>query len=249
MRDVASTGVDLRIAILADIHGNSGALRETLRHARDRRVEQLIVLGDFVGYYYCADEVLKELEGWRLAAVRGNHDRYLLEAQNDARIVEEYREKYGSALSIALKTLSPSQIGWLASLPDRATVTVDDITFELCHGSPNDRDRYVYVDAPAEDVEACLVDGSDFVLMGHTHHSMLVSRRSTCLLNPGSVGQARDVGGFASWCLFDTATRAIQFQRTAYDVEGLLKRVRTTDPHLIELAAVLVRNNRFLAGL
>jgi putative phosphoesterase len=235
----------LKIAILADIHGNSAALRATLQDARDSGAERLIILGDTVGYYYRADEVLEELNSWQHIAIRGNHDRYLAQAQSDDAIFDDYHRKYGSGLRIASRTLSRSQIDWLAGLPDRATASIDGITFELCHGSPNERDKYVYPDASAEVIDACVLDNRDFVLMGHTHRPMIVCVRSTCLLNPGSVGQARDFGGFASWCLFETATRAIQFRRTPYNVEDLINEVRATDPHLPELAAVLVRNSRF----
>jgi putative phosphoesterase len=237
----------LKVGVLADIHGNSRALREVLLEARAARVEQLLILGDLVGYYYQAKEVLEELQGWSLTAVQGNHERLLAQALTVQDTPRTYHQKYGSALSVALKTLSAVQIAWLTSLPDSATISIDGVVLELCHGSPRDRDEYVYPDADSDVIDACLLPDRDFVLMGHTHYPMVVPRLGICLLNPGSVGQARDVGGFASWCLLDTDTRALRFYRTAYDAQSLRDEVRAMDPHLPMLASILTRNNRFIA--
>ena len=236
----------MKIGILADIHGNSRALREVARQARAERVEQLLVLGDMIGYYYDASDVLKELHAWPVTAIRGNHERLLAEATKDERVVEIYRERYGNALAVALKTLTTAQISWLVSLPDYATVSIDGLNIELCHGSPRDKDEYVYPDASADLINACSLPGRDFILMGHTHYPMVVVRDRTCLLNPGSVGQARDVGGFASWCLFETNTCAVRFFRTGYNVQDLMREAQSIDPHIPMLASVLARNNPFI---
>lgn len=238
----------MRIAILADIHSNNRALSEVLRHARAAKVDQLIILGDIVGYYYEAKEVLDSLRPWPVIAIRGNHERWLGRAFKDENVAQKYCYKFGSALKIALRTLSSEQIAWLTSLPDRATISIEDVKLELCHGSPRDMDEYVYPDADPNLIEACLMPERDFVLTGHTHYPMTVVAGGTCLLNPGSVGQARDVGGFASWCLFDSRTRALRYFRTAYDVMSLVKEVEAMDSQLPELASVLVRNNPFIGG-
>ena len=45
----------LKIAILADIHGNHFALEKVIEKAKNEKIEQLLILGDFVGYYYWVD--------------------------------------------------------------------------------------------------------------------------------------------------------------------------------------------------
>jgi putative phosphoesterase len=232
----------MRIAVLADIHGNAGALGATLVEARKSGVEHLIVLGDIIGYYYAAREVLEQLREWPFIAIRGNHERMLAEALKSDRSMQTYRERHGNALDLAGTTLKPQDIDWLISLPDRASVHLGGLVLELCHGSPRDPDEYVYPDTNAATLEACRVAGADLVLMGHTHYPMLVEGHPL-LLNPGSVGQARDRGGFACWCRIDTSARAVVLERTPYDTRQLIKEARRRDPHLPYLADVLERGN------
>jgi putative phosphoesterase len=217
----------MRIAVLADIHGNAGALGETLVEARKSGVEHLVVLGDIIGYYYAAHEVLEQLREWPLVAIRGNHERMLAEALKSDRSMQTYRERYGSALDLAGTTLKPQDINWLISLPDRASVHLGGIA----------------LDANAATLEACRVPGADLVLMGHTHYPMLVAGGRPLLINPGSVGQARDRGGLACWCRIDTSTRAVVLERTPYDARPLIEEARRRDRHLPYLADVLERGN------
>ncbi|WLA54301.1 metallophosphoesterase family protein [Bradyrhizobium diazoefficiens] len=229
--------------MLADIHGNAEALGKTLVEARKSGVEHLIVLGDIIGYYYAAREVLERLREWSFVAIRGNHERMFADALKSDRSMQTYRERYGSALDLAGTTLEPQDIDWLISLPDRASVQLGGIALELCHGSPRDPDEYVYPDANAATLEACRVAGADFVLMGHTHYPMLVAGGRPLLLNPGSVGQARDRGGLACWCRIDTDTRVVVMERAPYDTRALIDEVRRRDRHLPYLADVLERGN------
>jgi putative phosphoesterase len=233
----------MKIAVLSDIHGNAGALRATLVEARKSGVEHLIVLGDLIGYYYAAREVLEQLREWPFVAIRGNHERMLAEALKSDGSMQAYRERYGSALDVAATTLGPQDIDWLIGLPDRASVHFGGMALELCHGSPRDPDEYVYPDANAAKLEACRVAGADLVLMGHTHYPMLAAGERPLLLNPGSVGQARDRGGFACWCRIDTDTHVVVLERTPYDTRALIEEARRRDRHLPYLADVLERGN------
>lgn len=233
----------MKIAVLADIHGNAGALRAALIEARKRGVEHLVVLGDLIGYYYAARDVLEQLREWPFVAIRGNHERMFAEALSSDRSMQAYRERYGSALDLAAATLERQDIDWLISLPDRLSVDLDGLALELCHGSPRDPDEYIYPDANAATLEACQIAGPDLVLMGHTHYPMLATGQRPLLLNPGSVGQARDRGGFACWCRIDTKSRVVVQERTPYDTRALIDEARRRDRHLPYLADVLDRGN------
>jgi putative phosphoesterase len=238
----------MKIAVLADIHGNVEALVRTLADARRQGVERLVVLGDLIGYYYGAREVIEHLRDWPFDAIGGNHERLFEEALASDEAAKRYRQKYGSALEVACATLEPQDVKWLRALPDRAKASWNGFSFELCHGSPRDPNEYVYPDADAVTLEACRESDCDAVLMGHTHYAMLVAGPGPLLINPGSVGQAREQGGFASWVRIDTSTRAIVFQRTPYDMRPLVAEVRRRDPHLPYLADVLERGYPLPSG-
>ena len=65
----------MKLAIIADIHGNRPALEAVLKAVPP--VDGWICAGDVVGYYPDANEVCEILLSLRALVVRGNHDAYV----------------------------------------------------------------------------------------------------------------------------------------------------------------------------
>lgn len=231
----------MKIAVLSDIHGNCTALKAVLAEAQMLRVQRLFLLGDFVGYYYYPDQVMTLLESWSVDMVQGNHEAMLKAAAENPAIAQQIRQKYGSGIEMALQKLSPKWIQTLTTLPTHKTIEVEGRTFLLCHGSPWNRDQYIYPNADAETLDRCAAVDADFVLMGHTHHPFVCCRRQRVIANAGSVGQARDKGGMASWIVINTTNGTLSFKHTRYDPSWLIEDTKRIDPHLPYLHEVLTR--------
>jgi putative phosphoesterase len=238
----------VRHALLADIHGNAAALAAVLAEARSSGAEHLVLLGDYVGYYYAAEEVIAALRAWPHVAILGNHDAHLLAFLDDDRGLEAYAATYGHGLHVALASLSERSIAWLRALRSSATMRAGRFALYLAHGTPHDPDAYVYPDATLDAFERCALPGFDLVVLGHTHRPMTVVTANGLLLNPGSVGQARDVGGYASWVLFDDATGNVSPRKTPYDPTAARSETLLYDPGLIRLREILCRSNPALAA-
>ena len=231
-----------KIAVLSDIHGNSAALRAVLRDLHHQKIEECFILGDLIGYYYRPLEVLRLLDESNISCqmIRGNHERMLERALRDELKWEDIRSRYGHGIEIAAQQLPEKLLKELLSLPDQRKEERDGKKFLLCHGSPVDKDRYVYPDAEDSifdfpDMEA------DYVLLGHTHYPMMRCCSSFCIINPGSVGQARGRGGLAEWCIINTDNNVVTMHKTPYDVEPVLQDGREYDPNIAYLQDVLRR--------
>lgn len=66
----------MRIAFLADIHGNLHALKAVLKDIAKSGMDQLVSLGDVVGYGAHPAECVDLLQKVRCGGVMGNHDFY-----------------------------------------------------------------------------------------------------------------------------------------------------------------------------
>jgi predicted phosphodiesterase len=231
----------MKIAVLADIHGNHLALEAVLTEVKRLGIEQLFVLGDFVGYYHHPDIVMKLLDPWKKEMIKGNHEVMLEKAGTDPSEAEKIRKQYGKGIDSALDKLSKTDIDMLAGLPFDATLTIDDVNFRLCHGSPWDPDCYIYPDAPEDVLGKCAVPDADFVLMGHTHHPFVFRTGTALVANVGAVGLPRDGGGMASWAVIDTANKAMIFKKTQYDFSDIIEEVKEMDPDLPQLHEVFRR--------
>lgn len=231
----------MKICVLGDIHGNAYALSAVLDAAKKQEAECLLITGDLVGYYFMPNEVINLIRPWKKYIVRGNHEDMLLEARNNAAVLPEIEQRYGSAISVALNTLNQDDLDTLCNLPHPLDIEIDGMKILLCHGTPWDNDVYVYPDAKEDLISKCAMQEYDVVILGHTHYPMLKQVGKTQLINPGSVGQPRNRQPGAQWAMLDTDSRQITLHNKSYNLEPLLTDIKLRHPELPYLTDVLTR--------
>lgn len=230
----------MKVIILSDIHGNADALKAVLQEIPGD-ISEFWILGDMVGYYYQAKEVLTLLTNLPCRYIAGNHEQYLKEGLMNPQILSEYKSKYGSALNIAIKTLSIEQINFIKSLPDSLEFLVKSKNILLCHGSPWSIDEYIYPDVKKAKLLAFSTLNADFIFQGHTHHPMEIIQNNKRIINPGSVGQPRNKVPGAHWAIFDLETNEVTFKTTIYPLDSLFNEINKYDPNIPYLKSVLTR--------
>lgn len=176
----------MRIAVIADIHGNLPALDAVLADIAARGVDLTVNLGDIVSGPLFPRETADRLMPLGFPTIRGNHERQLLTHGPD---------RIGQSDRFALAALTATHKAWFASLPETLRVG-DDIL--LVHGTPaSDLDYFLEtVDAagvrPAspDEIEARAGDApARLILCGHTHTPRAVrTSDGRLVVNPGSVG-------------------------------------------------------------
>ncbi|NRF39194.1 metallophosphoesterase [Pedobacter foliorum] len=231
----------MKIAAISDIHGNHYALEKVLEVAKKEGCDKILALGDFVGYYYHPEIVLDLLSKWSVEAIKGNHEILLHDLYEERINSTLIKEKYGSGHEQALKNLDSSSLNWLFSLPMQTSIELDNVSFQLNHGTPWSIDEYLYPDSDKEKLERCNSISHDFVLVGHSHYSFSRRCKDSTLVNCGSVGQSRQNGGLASWVLFNTDNKTYQSRATPYDTSELLKEVQLLDSEFKYSSKILSR--------
>jgi len=112
----------MRYLILSDIHSNLIALKEVLKKAKRIGYDEIICLGDFVGYYTSPNEVIEELKDKLKIAILGNHDYGILHPQS---ITAYFNEIARDALFYNIRFLSKDSLEFLKNshLLQRLTIT------------------------------------------------------------------------------------------------------------------------------
>lgn len=233
----------MKVAILSDIHGNQYALRRVLEQIDDMGIDEILLLGDFVGYYYGHSEVFYLLDQYKTTSIRGNHEELFLQSLSSEDILNQLQLKYGSSFKLMSEGLSKKRVDFIRALPDKHSLAIERIRVLMCHGSPWDANEYIYPDCSHETLNEFDKLDVDFVFCGHTHYPMTYKGNKVCMINVGSVGQSRLTGGLASWGVLNTANKVYTQMSTTYDVKPLLDEVRSIDPQLPYLEKVLLRNN------
>ncbi|MER8368318.1 metallophosphatase family protein [Mesorhizobium sp. M0902] len=180
----------MRIAVLADIHGNVLALEAVLDDLRRRGGADLIVnLGDCVSGPLWPRETMERLEALDLPTVRGNHDRRVARDTGDETMWPSDR--------YAHERLTEAQREALFALPVTLEVAPGILAF---HARPDHDEKYLtdaivdgrLVRAPLAAIERRLgaIDPAcRIMLCGHSHRSELVRiPGGPVIFNPGSIG-------------------------------------------------------------
>ena len=173
--------------------------------------------------------------------IKGNHEIYLRDSMNEPAVLNLITEKYGNGINMAIENLGKREIKQLTELEESKKINIDNLQFELCHGSPWDLNQYIYPDSKIDILRRCASLNVDFVLMGHTHYHFIFQDNSTIVANVGAIGQNRVKGGIACWALIDTDNKTLIFKQTKYDTTKLIKEVKKIDKNKPYLREVLVR--------
>jgi len=221
--------------LLSDLHANLEALQAVLGDIDERypQVDQILCLGDIVGYGADPEPVLSLTRSIMDRCIRGNHDKAVAFGEN----VEWFNPAARDATYWTLNQLSVDSLDFLRELP-KGPDLVD--SFQICHGSPLDEDEYIITATDAA-IVAQKVD-LGVTCFGHTHvqggfcvlqgqattlprptsdeNSKTVELEETAyyLLNPGSVGQPRDQDSRAAYAVLDSDNRLFHMHRVPYEI-------------------------------
>jgi predicted phosphodiesterase len=176
----------MRVAVIADIHGNVRALRAVMDDIKSVSPDMVVNLGDCVSGPMEAAETCDLLISLAWTTVRGNHDRQLIEQPAD---------QMGSSDKAANAELRNHHNGWLSALEPTAEVE----GLFLCHGTPDNDSKYlletvepdgrVRLATHAEITRRLDGTSNKVVLCGHSHQARVVALDDGRLvINPGSVG-------------------------------------------------------------
>ena len=222
-----------RYLVLTDIHANLEALETCLADAISRGYDQVLVLGDVVGYGADPNAVIDRVRALNpVAMVRGNHDKVALGIDQ----ADGFNSAARAAAQWTIDALTSEHREWLAALPKGPTAV--DEAIEICHGAPFDEDSYIFDELDA--MRAIASASHRLCLYGHTHQTIAfeladgdfrvlwpemsgitdvrIKPGGKYLVNPGSVGQPRDGDPRASYAIVDMPSNLITFVRLPYDV-------------------------------
>jgi putative phosphoesterase len=230
----------MRIGLIADVHGNAPAFQAVLTVLL-KRVDLVLFAGDLVGYYPFVNECVNMWDPEVMVGIRGNHDEILLQSiKCGTPPGPDYLSRYGSALERSWQSSTKPTLNLLQSWPIRRSLIVSSVSVSMFHGAPWDPlEGRVYPDFREwERFDDCQ---SDVVVLGHTHYPLFKRYKDKLIVNPGSVGQARDQSGKASWAELDVGLEEVQHYRIPYDNTRIIQDALRHDPDVPYLVEVLTR--------
>ena len=219
----------MKLLIMSDIHGNLNALEEILKAAGNHNMDSCLLLGDLIDYGMRSNEVITRLQKLDVPLacnIWGNHEQAI--------VSEEYRrfssDRGRKSAMNTRRNLSEQAWAYLAVMESagKKEFVCGEKKCLAIHGSLED----VYWGTIQPDQDLFCYGGYDYVFSGHSHRPHYYekyfetedpvrrNKKKTIFINPGSVGQPRNLNSMAQAALLDTETEEIHFLKVAYDIKG-----------------------------
>jgi diadenosine tetraphosphatase ApaH/serine/threonine PP2A family protein phosphatase len=231
----------MRIGIISDIHSNLEALTQSLAALERSRPDRVICLGDVVGYGASVNECCELVRKVSEVTLLGNHDA----AVSGRMDYSFYYDAARHALDWTASRISAEHMDWLRSLP--YAHRLEEVQFS--HGNPVAPDAYEYVFAieQARELLPHLEQLAEINFIGHSHLCKAFAlnaagdvtevvatkfglrRGYKYVVSVGSVGQPRDCDNRASFVVYDTDARTVEYHRVPYDIETSAQKIFDAD--------------------
>lgn len=220
----------MRYAIISDIHANRQALQAALIDIRGFGVNEIICLGDLVGYGPCPAEVMEKIHETTHHLVLGNHDAVIAGKIS----AELFNDNARSIIEWTASALDKKAASYFDALP--IVLEGDDARF--VHGEFAHPGRFNYVCEPDEAMESFNACAETALFAGHSHvpgtfmlaadgslywrerDLIQLEEGNRYIFNPGSIGQPRDNDFRSSYCVFDTDAATVTFRKVPFDIDA-----------------------------
>ena len=253
----------MRTAIISDIHANLEALEVTLGHIGDQKVDRTICLGDVLGYgpnpVECVDLIAACCE-WSLM---GNHDFGVLYEPTNFNVAAEQAAYWTRSRFEAEADQDKAAKRW--EFLGRLRVRVAQNGYLFVHGTPRRPiNEYLFpedaLNSPVK-MQQVFERVERFCFIGHTHvpgvftdepdfyppddlnGAYQLNENEKAIINPGSIGQPRDLDPRASYAILDDEKEEVSFFRLPYDVETVIEKIKAV-PELTDWLGERLREGR-----
>lgn len=225
----------MKIALIADIHGNLAAFEAVLEALDQEQPEQIVCLGDVAAMGPRPREVLHQLRTLGCPVVMGNADAELLDPASMEATTEDAR-RFADMTRWAATQLNDADRAFIASFQPVIEISLGPgMSLLCCHGSPRSYNDIIVATTPDDEIDG-MIGGHEAALYagGHTHIRMLRAHREREIINPGSVGLAYQflpdgnvrVPPWAEFAMLSCSNEGavdVAFRRVPYDRDATVR--------------------------
>jgi putative phosphoesterase len=179
----------MRIAVIADIHGNLAGLEAALEDIAREQPDATVCLGDVAASGPQPHQVVAQLRELHFPVVMGNADAWLLNPPSDEP-QDDFMRRIVDIDRWCIEQLTSEDIEYMQGFQPIIELELGDTAKLLCyHGSPRSYNEVITVVTPDEQLETIFAGHHALIMAGgHTHVQMFRRYKDGILLNPGSIG-------------------------------------------------------------
>jgi predicted phosphodiesterase len=228
----------MRIAFISDIHANSEALEAVFEDISRQKVDEIVCLGDIVGYGANPNECIELIKKACPVCILGNHDAAAVNLLS----TEHFNVHAKIAIDWTAENLAPEGQTFLRSLPLKENQSSNTFV----HATPYEPNMWYYITSLEEAAFNFQFFDTPFCFVGHTHIPIIIvlenekevyvhqgtaisfgeMKQTRFLINVGSVGQPRDRNPLSCYGILDMDAQTFSYRRIAYDIAKTQNKMR-----------------------
>ena len=228
----------MRLAVISDIHGNFDAFQQVLADIAKSGIDEVISLGDNVGYGPEPELVIQQIRARPIPSVQGNHELAL----KDPKYLNWFNPSARKSLVKTRSLLSDESLRYIKKF--EPFLISHDCRF--VHGFPPDSPLiYMFQASEQSKIEVFEKSAERLCFIGHTHTLQLIGydgrqleyhdlpegltglvQEKKYIINVGSVGQPRDADNNAKYVIWDSVNDTIDIKFIPYDIASVVKKIQ-----------------------
>ncbi len=220
----------MRIAIIADIHGNFAALEAALAEIETLQPDQLVVAGDVVDGGPDSAACWRRVKALGCPVIRGNHERYVFDYGTE-RADPAWASPQFAPLRVARAELTEAEIAELAALPPhwRDPALPELLVVHASLRGDNDSIFPYTPDAMIDPMFEGIDEAVKIIVRGHNHFCSQREWGGRRIFTTGSIGLPQDGNAAAQFLVLERDAAGSWHGRhraVRYDVGRTLRRFR-----------------------
>ena len=228
----------MKIAILADIHGNFEALKAVSDDMVPFAVDRVVCLGDNVGYGPDPDAVVTFIRKKGYESVLGNHE-FAFKDQRGRRWLNFQAAENNKRTG---ELLSQENLEYSCNLP----LSLQYENGYFVHGFPKDsvfrylqkqndarvmqlfeeRDELIFFVGHSHELQIVFEEGGTIVRSDLKKEKVRLKPDKKYIVNCGSVGQPRDGNKNAKYVLWDSEASEIEVRSVPYNAQTTIDKIK-----------------------
>lgn len=237
----------MKLAFIADIHGNAIALEAVLKDIKARNIDKVYVLGDLC---YRGAEPQRSLDMVRSLAtdvIKGNADEWVVRGVKKGEVPEVAFSLMNNERDWTVSQLDASSMKYLSNLPVELDLKFEKVNIHAFHATPNSLFDVVHPDESDEILsEKLFTKEANIYIYAHIHKPYIRYINGKCLINTGSVGLPFDGLNKSSYAIvyLENGNFETSIVRVDYDVGKVINQFEKSDyPNKKLLTKILRESN------
>ena len=217
-----------KIAIFSDIHGNLQALESIVEDIDKYVFDEVIYLGDIVGFGPNSKECLDILIDSNIKAVKGNHEIYQINEELVKDHLEDNEKEHRDWIQSQLTT---EELEYINKLPMEIEELIDGKLFTFSHFFLNENKDYfesLQILGDERVFEIANKQETDYLFIGHSHEAFQINNSNliTCV---GSSGCGIDNTTFYTTLEISSNNVKITKKEIPFDRKAFEKEIKKND--------------------